>query len=290
MSIKVTIGVCVKNSERNIQDAIDSIINQKYPIELMQVIIVDGCSRDNTMSIVARISAKTGVKFEIYSDNGRGLAAARQIVVSKANGKYIIFADADVKLFDDFVKNHVKFMEENPSIGVAFGKPMYQEGTLVASVGNLVQYTTGGFSGNDATIYRAEVLKKVGGFDPNIKGAGEDDDLINRIRSKKWLASVNEKSRFFHRSRENIRDFLSEQAWFGYGTHYFSHKTKRHPDWRQNLIGAQKKGLKMASEAYRLTHKKISFLIPLRLGLAKISWWFGYFKAHMDGYGHKIND
>ena len=54
----------------------------------------------------------------------RGLVVARQLVVNKANGKHIIFADADVKLFDDFTKKHVSFVEENPNAGVAFGKPM----------------------------------------------------------------------------------------------------------------------------------------------------------------------
>jgi glycosyltransferase involved in cell wall biosynthesis len=290
MSLEVTIGVCTKNSEKTIKEAVESIINQKYPAELIRVIIVDGCSKDKSMSIVAGITAKTGVKVETYSDKGRGLSVARQIVVSKANSKYIIFADADVKLFDDFVKNHVKFMEEKPIFGVAFGKPMYQKGTLVSSVWNLYQFATGGFSGNDATIYRAEALRKIGGFDPSIKGAGEDADLINRLRTKGWLVSVNEKARFFHKNRENLSDFLVEQSWFGYGGHYFSHKTHRHPDWRQNPIGAFRHGLKMAFKAYRLAHKKISFLIPMQAVLSSIFWWFGFFKGHMDGYGHKINE
>lgn len=290
MNSKVTIGVCVKNSEKTIRESIDSIIKQKYPAELLQVVVVDGSSKDNTMAIVARISAKSGIKFENYSDDGRGLSVARQIVVNKAIGKYIIFVDADVKLFNDFVSKHVGFMEENPNVGVAFGKPMYHDGTLVASVGNLVQYTTGGFSGNDATVYRIEALKIAGGFDLYIKGAGEDDDLVNRIRMHKWLARINEKARFFHKNRDNIRDFLAESSWFGYGTHYFSHKRRRYPNWRQNLFGTQRKGLRMASKAYALTHKKISFLIIPRLVLAKVAWWFGYYKAHMDGYGHEINE
>jgi len=279
----------VKNSEKTIKDAIDSIINQKYPVELIQVIVVDGCSRDKTMSLLAVATAKTSMEVETYSDMGRGLGAARQIVVNKANGNYIIFADADVKLFDDFARKHVKFMEENPNVGVAFGKPMYQEGTLTSSVWNLYQYATGGFSGNDATIYRPEALRMVGGFDSNIKGAGEDNDLLYRIRAKGWLVATNETARFFHRNRENLKGFLIERFWFGYGGHYFSHKTKQRPTWRQNPIGAFKYGLQMALKAYTLTHKKISFLIPTHVVLSNIFWWFGYYKAHIQGYGHGIS-
>jgi glycosyltransferase involved in cell wall biosynthesis len=288
MSIKVTIGVCAKNSERTIKEAISSIIDQKYPAELIQLVIVDGCSTDKTMSIVASMTAKTGMKVETYSDDGRGLGAARQIVADRANGKYIIFADADVKLFDDFVKNHVKFMEENPSVAVAFGKPMYQGGTLVSSVWNLYHYATGGFAGNDATIYRTEASRMAGGYDPNIKGALEDKDLVLRIRANGWLVSISEEARFLHKNRENIRDFMVEQSWFGYGVHYFSHKNNSPPTWRRNSIGAFKYGLTVAFKAYRLTHKKISFLIPPQMVLSNISWWFGFYKGHIDGYGHEI--
>lgn len=288
MSSKVTIGVCVKDSEKTIKEAIDSIINQQYPAELIQLVVVDGCSKDKTMSIVANTTAKAKVKVELYSDEGRGLGVARQIVVNQANGKYIIFVDADVKLFDDFVKMHVKFMEENPNVGVGLGKPMlFQGGTLVLSVWNLYVYATCA-CGTDATIFRPEALRRVGGFDPNIKGAGEDSDLLNRIQTGGFLVSHNEQARWLHKSRENLRDFLAERSWFGYGAHYRSHKTNRLSyTWRDNSIGAFRYGLKWAFIAYRLTHKKISFLIPTQMVLSDISWWFGFYKGHMDGYGHE---
>jgi len=287
MSLKLTIGVCVKNSEKTIKEAIDSIVSQKYSTALIQLIVVDGCSNDKTMSIIAKTTAKTSIKVETYSDRGGGLGLARQIVVDKANGKYIIFVDADVKLFNDFAKNQVQFMEDNPNIGIAYGKPMLQEGPLASSVWNLYQFTLGN---NAATIYRPEALRRVGGWDPNIKGAGEDSDLTDRIQTKGFLVSMNEQARFVHKNRENIRDLLAEQSWFGYGGHYLSHKRNhQYPTWRANPIGAFRYGLKTAFKAYRLTYKKISFLIPSQMVLNNISWWIGFYKAHFDGYGHKIS-
>lgn len=288
MNIRVTIGLCAKDSEKTIKESTESIINQKYRSELLQLIIVDGCSKDKTLSIIANVTAKTEVKTETYSDKGKGLGAARQIVVNKANGMYIIFADADVELFDDFVEKHVDFMEENPNVGVAFGRPMHHEGTLLSTVSNLSQYATGGFRGNDATIYRSEALRQVGGFDPSIKGAAEDIDVIDRIQAKGWLVSVNEKARFIHKCRENFREFWNEQSWFGYGDHYVAHKNKNgRPLWHQLPIGALKTGLQLSIKAYELTRQKISFLIPAQLVLGKVSWWSGFIKGHMDGYGHQ---
>ena len=67
----MTIGVCVKDSEKTIKESIDSIISQKYPMELIQLVIVDGCSRDKTMPIVASATAKTDMKVETYSEEQR---------------------------------------------------------------------------------------------------------------------------------------------------------------------------------------------------------------------------
>jgi len=43
-----TIGVCVRNCEATIKEVINSIINQDFPHELMEVIIVDDGSEDRT--------------------------------------------------------------------------------------------------------------------------------------------------------------------------------------------------------------------------------------------------
>jgi glycosyltransferase involved in cell wall biosynthesis len=287
LSIGVTIGVCVKNSEKTIKESLESIINQRFPKELIQLIIVDGCSKDKTLSILANMTSKTAMNVELYSDGSKGLPAARQMVINKSKCKYIIFVDADVKLFNDFIENHVTFMEENPSVSVAFGKPMYQEGTIVSSIWNLYQSTSGGFAGNDATIYRSEVLKQVGGFDLRMRGAGEDTNLFFRIREKGWLVSVNEKARFYHENRENLLEFWNERSWFGYGGHYVYHNNKNvDPLWYNIPVRAFIYGFKLARKAYRLTTLKKSFLIPVQMVLGNVFWWIGFTKGHLDNYGH----
>ena len=288
MDPKVTIGVCVKDSERTVKQSIESIISQKYPTEFIQLIVVDGCSKDKTLSIINSATSKARTIVETYSDKGEGLGTARQIVVNNAKGKYVIFVDGDVKLFSDFVRNHVKFMEENPNIGVAFGTPMFQEErTLIATVSDLRAYATGGSLGNDATIYRSEALRQVGGFDTKIKGAAEDVDLIVRFRLHGWQRSVNKTARFFHKRRENLRSFWIESSWMGYGDHYVNHKgCSFGAVWHRFPAAEFVYGLKLASRAYERTQRKLSFLILPQMILANISWWAGFTKGHIDGYGH----
>lgn len=314
MSVRVTIGLCAKDSEKTIKQSIKSIIDQKYPLELIQLVVVDGSSKDNTLSIISKAISRAYMKVETYSDKGKGLGAARQIVVNNAKGKYVIFIDSDMRLLGDFVRNHVNFMEENPDIVAAFGKPMLQEGPLIAAVWGLAAYAAGGCVATGGSICRSEVVRQVGGFDTKIKGAAEDRDLFVRFRLRGLQVSVNDTAKFFHKHKENLRSFWVEQSWFGYGDHYFNHKhssigavwRKLHAGgsgnssltfalfvgsvgtiWHKFPVKESVWGLKLASRAYERTHRKLSFLILPQMILGNIGWWAGFAKAHRDGYGHE---
>jgi glycosyltransferase involved in cell wall biosynthesis len=59
MKPKVTVGICVRNCADYIKEAIASIIDQDFPHDLMELIVVDGCSEDKTLKIIrAALSGK----------------------------------------------------------------------------------------------------------------------------------------------------------------------------------------------------------------------------------------
>lgn len=288
-ALKTTVGVCVKNNERTIKGAIESILSQKYPRELMQVIVVDGCSTDGTLTIIKNMTSEMDVLVEIFSDKGKGLGAARQIVVDNAKGDYLVFVDGDVELQEDFVQRQVDFMEKNPKVAISVGKYMFKEGNILSTVWNLSCNAVPQL-GTDGTVFRLEALRQVGGFDENIRGASEDKDVILRIRKKGWGFSVNEEAMFYHNCRQNFKEFWEEQAWVGSGNHYLNHKHGYlNPLWRSVPAGYFGYGLKLAGKSYNSTHRKRSFLIPPLMVFGNIAWWFGFIKAHLKGYGHEIS-
>jgi len=277
----------VKNNEETVKKAIESILNQDFPDKFMEIIVVDGESKDKTLSIVMDSVLDNAMKVKIYSDGGKGLSEARQIVVNNAEGEYIVWVDGDVVVPKDFVRKQVEFMEQNPRVGIAVGKFGYKEGTLVATLQSLRHYTGNRFTGNDATICRIEALRQVGGFDIHMKGACEDLDLMTRIKARGWALSVNEKAKFYHACKEAWRDLWTEQNWFGYGGHYVWHKHKGlFALWDKVPLLIFLGAFKKAVRAYKMMHQKKSFLIPLAMLFENIAWWFGFAKAHMDNYGH----
>jgi glycosyltransferase involved in cell wall biosynthesis len=287
-AVKFAIGVCVRNSERTIERAIESILKQTYTsrTELMQVIIVDGNSTDRTLSIIKRMMLKTSTPVEIFSDKGRGLGFARQMVIDKAKGDYVVFVDGDVEFQDDFIQKQIDFMEKNPQVAIAIGKYLIKKGKLISEAWNLKKHVSIHL-GTDTAICRLKALRQVGGFDKNMKGASEDKDLIIRIQKKGWAFSINEEAGFYHDSRTSLREFWIEQTWFGFGNHYLYHKHDvLGPLWHYLPVGSFRYGLRLAKKGYGLTNRKISFLIPLLMGFGNIAWWVGFTKAHFNGYGH----
>jgi len=294
--IQVTIGVCVKNSEKTIRHAIEGIINQEYPSELMEVIVVDGGSKDRTLPILTSILSKAGKHVQIYFDQGRGLGTARQIVVDNCHAPYIIWVDGDVVLLKDSVKRHVEFMEENPRVGVALGEYVNVGETLVASLQSLRKHAKYRRSAlrnlpppdptTNGAIYRVEAVRQVGGFDQKIAGAGEDLDLTTRILQNGWLFCLNERMKFYHFFKDTWSSLWLEQVWFGYGERYLRHKHKGLVRlWSKPPPISFLDGLRTASDAYKLTCEKKSFLLPLLFVFQNMGVWYGFARGYLHQYG-----
>ena len=205
----ITIGFCVRNSERTVKNSLHSILNQDYPKKNTKIVIVDGNSTDRTMEIARKMLRESDVESEFYSDRGKGLGTARQMVLDHSNGKYVIWIDGDVVVSPFFVRNQVKFMEDNSEIGVATGRYVFgknDHSTLLGLLQSLSKYMGSatykptkeyhGLPPNDASIYRTNASKRVGGFDTAIRGAGEDEDIILRMINAGWQVSVNNEATY----------------------------------------------------------------------------------------------
>ena len=289
---KVTIGLCVKDVEQTIKEAIDSILNQDFPRELMELIVVDGYSRDKTLTIIKEVLSKKNIKNKVFYEN-EGLGLARQIVVDNASGDYIIWVDGDMILAQNHVRKQVEFMEQNPEVGIAGGKfEMRPEVNLVGTLENIEWLVWDYECQNKSTskplrnycggtIYRVRAIREAGGFDRMIKGSGEDLDAEYRISEAGWLLHFTTEASFHDRRKETLRGVWKENFWYGYGGHYILHKYRKRVPASTILAG-----LRRSFVGYKLTRRKVVFLLPLQYAFKKLAWYFGFVKAHMDGYGH----
>jgi len=99
------------NSEKYIQEAIQSVQNQTY--QNWEMIIVDDASTDETVAIIDKIaSIDNRIKVvRLYKNSGTGIA--RNCALDFANGKYIAFLDADDLWKSEKLEIQINFLQTN---------------------------------------------------------------------------------------------------------------------------------------------------------------------------------
>lgn len=107
----VTILISAWNEEVNILRCVATLSEQKTSIPL-EIIIVNNNSTDNTQYTIDKFHVKT------LFQSIQGCGPARQLGQEKANGKYILLADADCLYPDCWVEEMMKILQKNDVVCV----------------------------------------------------------------------------------------------------------------------------------------------------------------------------
>lgn len=298
MKPKITIGVCVRNCEDYVKEAIDSIVDQDFPHELMELIFIDDGSEDNTLSVIQECVSKIDISAKVFHSSWRGLGHARNMVAVNAEGDYILWVDGDMVLSRDFVRKLVEFMEKHPKVGIAKGEQALEPGgnllatleTYARAAGRMVDYQSekarSKALGTGGSIYRIEAIRQAGGFDENLRGYGEDWDIEMRVRAAGWsLHTTNTKFLDYERFGLTWKNLWTRYWLRGYYTHYFLHRNKgllKH--YRMFPPAAFLSGLIHANTLFKLTHQKAVFLLSFQYMFKMIAWYFGFMRSHLNSY------
>ena len=84
--MKISIITVCFNSEKTIRDAIESVLSQRYPD--IEYIIIDGLSKDNTMSIASEYDDKIS---KIISEPDNGIYDAMNKGIMLTTGDVVAF-------------------------------------------------------------------------------------------------------------------------------------------------------------------------------------------------------
>ena len=109
----VSIIMPVYNVEAYVEEALDSLLNQSYCMENVELIIINDGSTDNSMNIINKKVKEFKSNIIIIDKNNEGLSAARNIGLSYSKGKYIYFFDSDDKIHKNLISDCVKEMDKN---------------------------------------------------------------------------------------------------------------------------------------------------------------------------------
>ncbi len=122
-STKLSIIIPARNEEQNIENCLQSILQNNYPSHLFEIIVVDDHSEDYTANIVRKyeqqnvklISLNNFVTEKINSYKKKAI----EVAIAQANGTLIITTDADCIVPNTWLKTIATFYEEKKPAFIA---------------------------------------------------------------------------------------------------------------------------------------------------------------------------
>jgi len=117
---QVSVIIPPYNTALLIERTIRSVLEQNGDFEL-EILVVDDCSTDNTLAIVAGIADS---RIQIFrQEQNQGPAAARNRGLFEAKGQYCAFLDGDDYWAPGFLSETVNFLESHPEcVAVSVGQ------------------------------------------------------------------------------------------------------------------------------------------------------------------------
>ena len=215
-NIVVSVVMPVYNEEKYIVKCIDSLLMQDYPIDKMEWIFVDGCSKDKTVEILNGYKEKYPSLIKVYDNPNKIVPYAMNIGIAASQGKYIVRLDAHADYESDYISKCIYYLENTDAEnvgGIAETKANGFMGNAIAKmlsskfgVGNS-QFRTNGDSGYVDTVpfgaFRREVFSKYGGYDERLV-RNQDNEMNFRIRKNGGKIYLANDIRFSYYCRDSI--------------------------------------------------------------------------------------
>lgn len=192
----VTTMIVVRNEEKYIKKCLESFLEQEYPKDKYEILVIDGCSTDKTIDIVKEtVKINQGVKVTILKNEKKLLASGWNLGIKYAKGEYVVRLDAHGYVEKDFLINSVKtILEIKDAVcvgGAMQTKALNSKGNIIADilsspfgVGNSKFRYSDKAEYVDTVafgLYKKKIFQKVGYFDETLK-RNQDNDMHRRIK------------------------------------------------------------------------------------------------------------
>lgn len=117
----LSIAVITYNQENYIAKTLDSILLQEHNYDY-EIIVGEDNSSDNTKKIIEEYVVKyPDIIKPLYNNPNKGLIQNYFNVIAHCKGKYIMQCAGDDYWLPGKVKTQIKYMENNPDVGMCYG-------------------------------------------------------------------------------------------------------------------------------------------------------------------------
>ena len=125
MSLHVSVLMPAYNTEKYIEEAIDSVLAQTY--KDWDLLVVDDGSTDGTAAVVEKMMPGNNISLISYKKN-KGAAAATRIGIKAAIGPIITVLDSDDLMMKHSLRTVMPYFESDEELGFAWTRFICSDG------------------------------------------------------------------------------------------------------------------------------------------------------------------
>ena len=230
----ITIIVPVRNEERFIRNTLSQLVDQDYPSDQYEIIVVDGVSDDKTATIAEECSrCWPSPKIRVLTNAKKLSSSARNIGVRAAAGRYLLIIDGHVhiptrSLLSDMAEVLKKGRFEilgRPQYLTPPGLTRFQEvvaGVRASKIGHSGESHI--YSAEErivsptsvAILYSHKIFPEIGYFDETFDAA-EDLEFNHRLDIAGYECWISPKFEVTYYPRDRLRGLFKQMQRYGDG-------------------------------------------------------------------------
>ena len=237
MFMKVSIIITARNEENYLPMLFEDILNQTYPLQNIEVVLMDSNSTDNTRKLMEEFKKNNEtLSVQIVTNERQIQAAGFNEGVKHATGDVILKIDAHSRIPEDFVQKNVDEIlagayvcgGNRPTVVDSdsdFSKTLHivEESALGSSIANyrksnVKRKVNSIFHG----MYRKEVFEKVGLADERLLRT-EDNEFHYRVRKAGYDIIFNPEIESYQYIRPTFTKMIQQKFANGYWIGLTSH-------------------------------------------------------------------
>ena len=195
-TITFSVIIPARNEEQSIEACLLTVLNQKYPSTLYEVIVIDDFSTDGTADIVFSLQKKYAhlqlLQLEklVYEKQLNSYKKkAIEVAIQQAKGDWIVTTDADCLVTNQWLTNFDSFIQQNNTVFIAAPVKFIDTGSFVSRFQCLDFMSLQGITAasvqqgfhsmcNGANLaYKKATFLEVGGF-KGIDNIASGDDML----------------------------------------------------------------------------------------------------------------
>jgi GT2 family glycosyltransferase len=223
----VSVVIAMRNEEDHIGHCLQSLIDQDYPGEQVEILIVDGMSTDNSRSIVSGFAGRYA-NIRLLDNEKKITPAAFNLGIRNARGSIVAIIGAHCSLAPDYISNCVHYLNTREADCVGGPIESIGEGFWGQAISLAMSSPFGvgdahfRYSHQERYVdtlafgaYRRDVFDRIGLFDEKLV-RNQDYDLNYRLRKAggKILLTPAIKSRYYTRS--SLKKLCSQYLRYGF--------------------------------------------------------------------------